>query len=286
MMTTPARAAWTAQRAGDAAVPSGQAEASAAPPAPRSFAHGGRWSAATRCAPLPRACATSVQPRTRHRPASAPPVLPPPPLHLPASPPVLRVPSFGGTCPAALRLPSGFAAASACALRLFHRRAALFARASPGLRLHSRLSAGTALGATHIRAAFHVPGTPAPRASGSPPPSAATGPRQQPPPVAGVGAVQRLGRRTFRPAARANARQSWCGRIRYHAPAFGGLPVPRLRPARARWLRCRAGARHLRPAPAIQIPGLGASRLSRRRVRNPPPRCTPPAKPSVSFFGR
>ena len=282
MMTTPARAAWTAQRAGDAAVPSGQAEASAAPPAPRSFAHGGRWSAATRCAPLPRACATSVQPRTRHRPASAPPVLPPPPLHLPASPPVLRVPSFGGTCPAALRLPSGFAAASACALCLFHRRAALLAR----LRLHSRLSAGVALGAPQHRAAFHVPASPPPRAPGSPAPSAATGPRKHPPPVAGVGAVQRLGRRTFRPAARANARQSWCSRVRYHAPAFGGLPVQRLRPARARWLRCRAGARHLRPAPAVQIPGLGASRLSRRGVRNPPPRCQHTAKPSSSFSWR
>lgn len=156
----------------------------------------------------------------------------------------------------------------------------------PGLRLHSRLSAGTALGAVHIRAAFHVPASPPPRAPGSPPPSAATGPRQHPPPVAGVGAVQRLGRCTFRPAARANARQSWCGRVRYHAPAFGGLPVQRLRPALARWLRCRAGARHLRPAPAIQIPGLGASRLSRRRARNPPPRCKGPAPPSAVFFRR
>lgn len=151
---------------------------------------------------------------------------------------------------------------------------------SPGLRLHPRLSAGAALGASHIRAAFHVLAAPAPRASGLPPPSAATGPRQHPPLVAGVGVVQRLGRRTFRPAARANAQQSWCGRVRYHAPAFGGLPVQRLRPARARWLRCRAGARHLRPAPAIQIPGLGASRLSRRGVRNPPPRCKHTAKPS------
>ena len=186
----------------------------------------------------------------------------------------LALPRFA--CPAALQPPAR--ARCACSTAALH--------CSPGLRLHSRLSAGVALGAPQHRAAFHVPASPAPRAPGSPAPSAATGPRQHPTPVAGVGAVQRLGRCTFRPAARANARQSWCGWVRHTAPAFGGLPVPRLRPARARWLRCRAGARHLRPAPAIQIPGLGASRLSRRRVRNPPPRCTPPAKPSVSFFGR
>ena len=186
----------------------------------------------------------------------------------------LALPRFA--CPAALQPPAR--ARCACYTAALH--------CWPGLRLHSRLSAGVALGAPQHRAAFHVPASPTPRASGSPPPSAATGPRQHPPPGAGVGAVQRLARRTFRPTARANARQSWCGWVRHTAPAFGGLPVPRLRPARARWLRCRAGARHLRPAPAIQIPGLGASRLSRRRVRNPPPRCTPPAKPSVSFFGR
>ena len=186
----------------------------------------------------------------------------------------LALPRFA--CPAALQPPAR--ARCACSTAALH--------CWPGLRLHSRLSAGVALGAPQHRAAFHVPASPTPRASGSPPPSAATGPRQHPPPVAGVGAVQRLGRCTFRPAARANARQSWRGWIRHAAPAFGGLPVPRLRPARARWLRCRAGARHLSPAPAVQIPGFGASRLSRRGVRNPPPRCKHAAKPSSSFSWR
>lgn len=186
----------------------------------------------------------------------------------------LALPRFA--CPAAFQPPAH--SRCACSVAVSH--------CSPGLRLHPRLSAGTALGAVHIRAAFHVPASPPPRAPGSPAPSAATGPRQHPPPVAGVGAVQRLGRCTFRPAAHFRARQSWCCRVRYHAPAFGGLPVQRLRPARARWLRCRAGARHLSPAPAVQIPGFGASRLSRRGVRNPPPRCKHAARPAVVPFGR
>ena len=186
----------------------------------------------------------------------------------------LALPRFA--CPAALQPPAR--ARCACSTAALH--------CWPGLRLHSRLSAGVALGAPQHRAAFHVPASPTPRASGSPPPSAATGPRQHPPPVAGVGAVQRLGRCTFRPATHFRARQSWCCRVRYHAPAFGGLPVQRLRPALARWLRCRAGARHLSPAPAVQIPGFGASRLSRRGVRNPPPRCKHAARPAVVPFGR
>ena len=186
----------------------------------------------------------------------------------------LALPRFA--CPAALQPPAH--ARCACSVAVLH--------CSPGLRLHSRLSAGVALGASQHRAAFHVPGTPAPRASGSPPPSAATGPRKHPPPVAGFRVVQRLGRCTFRPAARANARQSWCGRVRHPAPAFGPFLVQPLRPALARWLPGRAGARPLSPAPAIQIPGFGASRLSRRGVRNPPPRCKHTAKPSSSFAWR
>ena len=79
MWACAARAAHRPWRADLAGVRFRAPHGRAAPPAPRSFAHGGRWSAATRCAPLPRACATSVQPRTRHRPASAPPELPPPP---------------------------------------------------------------------------------------------------------------------------------------------------------------------------------------------------------------
>ena len=75
-------------------------------------------------------------------------------------------------------------------------------------------------------------------------------------------------------------------RDRFLLSPLGGLPVQRLRPALARWLRCRAGARHLSPAPAVQIPGFGASRLSRRGVRNPPPRCKHAARPAVVPFGR
>ena len=72
----PARRPWRADLAGVRfRAPHGRA----APPAPRSFAHGGRWSAATRCAPLGNVCGAGRAPRCQRRPPSAPAVLPPPP---------------------------------------------------------------------------------------------------------------------------------------------------------------------------------------------------------------
>lgn len=252
-MTTPARAAWTAQRAGDVAVPRGQAEASAAPPAPRSFAHGGRWSAATRCAPLPRACATSVQPRTRHRPASAPPVLPPPPLRLQASPSVLRAPSFGGACPAALRLPGARMGAAPSGAR--------WPRASGTARAHPAAGGSARLGLTSVR-----PGQ---------------RPRAPCPPFA----------RALRARLRAGIpRGATVRRCAPAAPAPAPVATPRARgpgsAALARGARCRAGARHQRPTPArknTRSP-LRGSRCAGRGTR--PPRQSKPGAPSSSFSWR
>ena len=186
----------------------------------------------------------------------------------------LALPRFA--CPAALQPPAR--ARCACSTAALH--------CSPGLRLHSRLSAGVALGAPQHRAAFQVPASPTPRASGSPAPSAATGPRQHPPPVAGVGVVQRLGRCTFRPAPHFRAWQSCAAGSGASRRRAGLRGLTGFTAALSRCLRGRAGARPLSPAPAIQIPGFGASRLSRRRARNPPPRCKGPAPPSAVFFRR
>ena len=148
------------------------------------------------------------------------------------------------------------------------------------------LSARAALGATHIRAAFCIPGGPAPRAPGLPPPSAASGPRQHPPSLPCAGVVLRLGRSTFRPAAPLRARQTcasgaWNAAPPWQVSFFAGFDA-----ARSRRPPCRAGARQLGPAPAIQRQAFGASRLTLRPARNPPPRCFRRANPRPAAVGR
>ena len=176
------------------------------------------------------------------------------------------------------------------ALGATHIRAAFCIPGGPAPRASGLLSPSAASGPRqhppYIRAAFCIPGGPAPRASGLLSPSAASGPRQHPPSLPCAGVVQRLGRSTFRPAAPLRARQTCAAGVRHAAPPWRVSLFAGFDAARSRRPPCRAGARQLGPAPAIQRQAFGASRLTLRPARNPPPRCFRRATPRPAAVGR